>query len=99
MKKTIKTILSAVLTAVTGFCLMAFPFHIFDFLTDQQMKIIFVSELIIYFLIFAAAGTAFEAKRDRKRKDEEMQKRHNERIEKNKKQFQGINITDFNYVA
>ncbi len=99
MKKTIKTILSAVLTAVTGFCLMAFPFHIFDFLTTQQMKVIFVAELIIYFLIFAAAGTAFEARRDRKRKSKEMQKKHNERVEKRKRQFQGINITDFDYVA
>lgn len=99
MKKTIKTILSAVLTAVTGFCLMAFPFHIFDFLNDQQMKIVFVAELVIYFLIFAAAGTAFEAKKDRKRKNEEMRKRHNERVEKRSRQFQGINITDFDYVA
>lgn len=99
MKKTIKTILSAVLTTVAGFCLMAFPFRIFDFLSSQQMKVIFIAELVIYFLIFAAAGTAFEAKRDRKRKNEEMQKRHNERVEKRNKQFQGINITDFDYVA
>ena len=99
MKKTIKLILSAVLTTGIGYCLMAFPFHIFEFLTPNQMKIVFIAELIIYFIIFAAVGTAFEKRRDRKRKNEEMQKRHNERAEKRNKQIQGIHISDFDYVA
>lgn len=99
MKKTIKIILSAILTTAVGYCLIAFPFHVFEFLTPSQMKIIFVAELIIYFIIFAITGTALETRKDRKRKNEEMQKRHNERVEKRSRQFQSINIPDFDYVA
>lgn len=99
MKKTIKIILTGILTALAGYGLMVFPFHIFEFLTPFQMKLIFIAELIIYFSILAGVGITFEAKKDRKRKNDEMQKRHNERIKRKNEEYQGIHIPDFDFVA
>ena len=55
MKKIIKNILIGVLSAAIGYCLMEIPFHIFDLITPVQSKIIFVAEIVVYFIIFAIA--------------------------------------------
>lgn len=92
MKKTIKNILIGLLSAVTGYCLMEIPFHIFDLITPVQSKIIFVAEIIVYFVIFAATAILIEKKQDRKRKNAEYARRHKERQQKRNRELNGINI-------
>lgn len=99
MKKTIRNILIGILSAVVGYCLMEIPFHIFDFITPVQSKIIFVTEIIVYFVIFAIAAIIIEAKKDRKRKNDEHVKKHNERVNKRSREMQGISIPDYDFVA
>lgn len=92
MKKIIKNILIGVLSAAIGYCLMEIPFHIFDLITPVQSKIIFMAEIVVYFIIFAIAAIMIEVKKDRKRKNAEYAKKHNERIEKRNNELNGINI-------
>lgn len=92
MKKIIKNILISVLSAAIGYCLMEIPFHIFDLITPVQSKIIFVAEIVVYFIIFAIAAIMIEVKKDRKRKNAEYAKKHSERIEKRNNELNGINI-------
>lgn len=98
MKKTVKNILIGVLSALIGYCLMEIPFHIFDLITPVQSKIIFVAEIIVYFIIFAIAAIIVEMKKDRKRKNDEHAKRHRERVERRNNELNGINI-DIDLVA
>lgn len=99
MKKFIKLILTGILTTAAGIALMAFPFHIFDFITPLQSKVLFAAEIIIYFLIYSIFAVKHEAKSDRKAKNEQLNKRHNERIEKRKKELNGIKIPDYDFAA
>jgi len=99
MKKIIKLFLTGILTTSAGIALMAFPFHIFEFLTPFQTKIIFAAEIIIYFLIYSIFAVKYEAKSDRKAKNEQLTKKHNERVEKRKKELDGIKIPDYDFAA
>lgn len=99
MKKTIRNILTGILSAIIGYCLMEIPFHIFDLISPVQSKIIFVAEIIIYSIIFAITAIMIEAKKDKKRKNEEHEKKHNDRVNKRNREMQGISIPDFDFVA
>lgn len=99
MKKIIKNILIGVLSAAIGYCLMEIPFHIFDLITPVQSKIIFVAEIVVYFIIFAIAAIMIEVKKDRKRKNAEYAKKHSERMKKRSHEMQGISIPDYDAAA
>jgi len=99
MKKIIYSACTTISTIALGFCLMAFPFHIFDSLTGMQMRILFAAEVILYFGIFAAAAVIIEAKKDAKRKNAEQARKHNERIRKRRREMQGISVNDCDYAA
>ena len=47
MNNTVKTILTAAATAIAGFAAMVLPFKLFGSLTQSQMRILFVAELIV----------------------------------------------------
>lgn len=99
MKKTVKNILTGILSAVIGYCLMEIPFHIFDLITPVQSKIIFVAEIVVYFIIFAITAIILETKKDKKRKNAEYARRHKERVEKRNHEMQGISTPDIDFAA
>ncbi|MBE6741997.1 MAG: hypothetical protein E7570_06790 [Ruminococcaceae bacterium] len=72
----IKSMLLSIASLITGFVAIALPFNLFKTLSDEAMQIVFISEIIIYFVI----GMIFLAVCE-KRKQEKIKnaKRHEER--------------------
>ncbi len=62
MNNMIKTILTAVATAIAGFAAMVLPFRLLGSLTQTQMRILFAAELIACAAIYSAVFL----KKDRK---------------------------------
>ncbi len=66
MNNTIKTILTAVATAIIGFAAMVLPFKLFGSLTQTEMRILFVAELITCASIYSAVFLKKERKAQRR---------------------------------
>ncbi|MCM1285349.1 MAG: hypothetical protein NC213_09350 [Acetobacter sp.] len=88
MKKSFKQILTGIsiwaVTLLVGFSLTSVCFSIADKLTRNEMRIMFVIDIAIILAIGTAAWFIYESKTGKKIRDERFEKRHNERIEKNK---------------
>ena len=99
MKKTnisrfIKSLLLSLSALIVGFCAISFPFQLFDTLTPREMRIVFISEIVIYFataMIFLLIKESKQEKRQKK-----QQKR--ESLEKQQINFQEI-IDSYNIAA
>ncbi|MGN0527941.1 MAG: hypothetical protein ACI4IE_02320 [Eubacterium sp.] len=99
MKKTniskfIKGLLLSVSALIVGFCAISFPFHLFDTLTSREMRIIFISEIVIYFVTAMIFLLIRESKQEKRQK--KQQKR--ESLEKQQINFQEI-IDSYNIAA
>lgn len=66
MNNTVKTILTAAATAIAGFAAMVLPFKLFGSLTQSQMRILFVAELIVCAAIYSAVFLKKERKAQRR---------------------------------
>ncbi|MDE6110676.1 MAG: hypothetical protein K2F65_02035, partial [Eubacterium sp.] len=85
MKKFLNYAIISIAAIIVGYGAMVLPFHLFSNLTGIQMRIIFVAEILIYFAIFSAFFLIKEYKENCRKREQEFQKKHNERIcERNK---------------
>ena len=75
----LKSMLLTLASLTIGFAAIAFPFNLFKTLTSDAMHVIFISEIVIYFVL----GLIFLALAD-KRKQEKIkrERRHEERRQK-----------------
>ena len=75
----LKSMLLTLASLTIGFAAIAFPFNLFKTLTSDAMHVIFISEIVIYFVL----GLIFLALSD-KRKQEKIksERRHEERRQK-----------------
>lgn len=92
MKKLLGRIIISVAAIIVGYWAMVLPFHLFDTLSGIQMRILFISEILIYFAIFSAFFIIKEAKTERKKKEEEYKNRHRKRVSKRLNELDGIKI-------
>ena len=99
MKKFLNNAIISITGIIVGYFAISLPFHLFDQLTGIQMRIIFVAEIIIYFAIFSAFFLIKEKKENCRKKEQEYQKRHNERINKRNRAVSGISIQNYDFAA
>ncbi|MBQ9532095.1 MAG: hypothetical protein IJR70_08480 [Eubacterium sp.] len=82
MKRNNRIIKSALLTLaslIIGFIAIAVPFNLFNTLTSEAMHIVFIAEIIIYFLVSMFFLIAYDKKKQEKIK---LENRHKERLQK-----------------
>ena len=82
MKRNNRIIKSALLTLaslIIGFIAIAVPFNLFYTLTSEAMHIVFIAEIIIYFLVSMFFLIAYDKKKQEKIK---LENRHKERLQK-----------------
>lgn len=88
MKKSFKEILTGIsiwaVTLIVGFSITSICFSLMDRLTRNEMRIMFVIDIAIILAIGTAAWFIYESKTGKRLRDEKFEKRHSERIEKNK---------------
>ena len=99
MKKFMNNAIISIAGIIVGYFAISLPFHLFEQLTSIQMRIIFVSEIIIYFAIFSAFFLIKEHKENCRKREEEYQKRRNERIGKRNQALEGIRINNYDFAA
>ncbi len=92
MKKIINAIIISAAAVLTGFVAMALPFRLFDKLTGIQMRILFIAEIVVYFLIVSAFFLIREAKKDKEEKRRSLAEKHNRRVEKRRGELKGLKI-------
>lgn len=71
ISKIIKGLIISISTLVVGFCAISLPFHLFDALTSREMRIIFISEIIIYLILSMIFLLARENKQEKKKKHQQ----------------------------
>ncbi|MCI9641896.1 MAG: hypothetical protein HFJ98_03790 [Eubacterium sp.] len=99
MKKFLSNAIISIAAIAVGYGAISLPFHLFDNLTGIQMRIIFIAEILIYFAIFSAFFLIREHKENCRKKEQNFQKRHNERINKRNKTVKGIRISNYDLAA
>lgn len=99
MKNTLNTVITSLLTLLTAFAATVIPFRLFDSLTQQQMRILLFAEVFVYFAIFSAVFLKKERRAQRKSKEQELRKRHCERIEKRNSEMSGIKVKEYDLAA
>lgn len=99
MKNIIKNILLSLITLTAGFISMSVPFRLFDNLSQMQMRMLLIAEVIIYFSIFAAVFLKKEAKAQRRAKEKRMKENHNKRVHERNRELSGITVQNFDLAA
>lgn len=99
MKKFLSNIIISAAAILVGYGAMVLPFHLFSNLTGMQMRMIFIAEVLIYFAIFSAFFLIREHKESRRKKEQELQQRHNERIKKRNRAVKGIKVNHYDLAA
>lgn len=98
MKKSINNILKSVLVSLTtlivGFVAISLPFNLFNTLTEKEMRIIFLCEIIIYSVMFALFFVVKE------RSEEKKKQKQKDKITREKRRIQLLkDLEEFNMVA
>lgn len=92
VKKLFKGLLITTVTLLSGFGITAISFNLFGTLTANEMKIFFALDVVILFVI----GTGFflinESNKKKKRKEQEFKKRHEQRVERYFREYNGIDM-------
>lgn len=70
IKKGLCALLISLAGLLVGFALISLPFHLFDTLTDTQMKIVFSTELAVYLTI----GCSFFLHKEKRAEKEKREK-------------------------
>lgn len=99
MKNRLNTVIISLTAILTAFAATVLPFRLFDALTQTQMRIILFAEVAVYLSIFCLVFLKKEKVAERKSKENELQRRHNERIEKRSCEMQGLKIRDYDFAA
>ncbi len=99
MKKLFAKTAFSTVAVLVGFVATVLPFHLFDNLTDMQTCLLFFAEILVYFLIISAFFLAREAKEKRAAKRLEYRERHEKRVEKRKKELEGIRVNNYDIAA
>lgn len=99
MKNALNTIIISLLTLLTAFTATVVPFRLFDSLTQTQMRILLFAEIALYLTIFSAVCLKKEQKAQRKSKEQALQKRHRERVEKRNEEMNGIKVKEYDLAA
>lgn len=99
MKNLFSKVLISVTALIVGYGAMVLPFRLFDNLTGMQMRILFFSEMIVYFAIVSAFFLIREAKAEKEKRKLAFQERHNRRVEKRNSELRGIRVNDYEIAA
>lgn len=99
MKKFLSNAIISIAGIIVGYFAMALPFHLFSNLTGIQMRIIFISEILIYFAVFSAYFIIKEHKDNCRKKEQKFQQRHNERMNKRNRAIKGIKVNHYDLAA
>lgn len=99
MKKLISFITVSAAAIIIGFGIMVLPFHLFNNLTNMQMRILFITETAVYFAVFCTVCLIREAKIERAKKEQAFQKRRRERILERERELKGLNISGTDFAA
>ena len=79
MNKILKSMVLTLTSVVIGFIAIALPFNLLGTLTNDAVHIVFISELVIYFIV----ALVFLAVSDKKKQEKiKIEKRHEQRREK-----------------
>ena len=90
MKKTktiIKGILMSIATLITGFLALALPFRLFTSLSPRDMQVLFLAELVTYFITGMVFLIAKDKKLREKEKNEERRIARREKFEQAQKEY------------
>ncbi len=99
MKKFLSNTIISAAAILVGYGAMVLPFRLFSNLTGIQMRIIFIAEILIYFAIFSAFFLIREHKESSRKKEQEWQQRHNERVNKRNRAVKGIKVNHYDLAA
>jgi len=102
MKKNTKKLLMGIsislITLGAGFLITIVSFNLFDSLTANQMKLLFAIDVISLITSGAVTYVVFETKKAKKRRENELKKRHFQRMSRQCREFKGLesylNISD-----
>lgn len=75
IKKGACALVISLASLLVGFALISLPFHLFDTLSNTQMRIIFAAELAIYLGIFCIFFLAKEKKQQKAKAEKERRRR------------------------
>lgn len=92
VQKLFKGLLIATVTLLCGFGICAIFFNLFDTLTANEMKIFVALDVIILLTVGGIFYYIDEKKAKNKIKEREFEKRHNERVEKAFREFDGLDM-------
>lgn len=94
MKKSTKKALMGALiftiTLVLGFGITALSFNLFDIMSANEMKLVFALDVVLLLIIGTIAWFIYEHKNSKNARKKELEKRHNERLNKIDKQNREI---------
>jgi len=82
-KKFITGIIIFISTLAAGFSITAISFSLFDSLTNNQMRILFGTDVIMLLIIGTIAWFIYESKLNCTKKSKESEQRHNDRMQRN----------------
>lgn len=92
VQKLFKGLLITTVTLLCGFVICAIFFNLFGTLTANEMKIFVALDIIILLTVGGIFYCIDEKKAKNKIKEKEFEKRHNERIEKAFREFDGLDM-------
>lgn len=92
VQKLFKGLLIATVTLLCGFGICAIFFNLFGTLTANEMKIFVALDVIILLTVGGIFYYIDEKKAKNKIKEREFEKRHNERVEKAFREFDGLDM-------
>ncbi|MCM1115792.1 MAG: MFS transporter [Clostridium sp.] len=79
-KQILKGITIFFTTLIFGFFITIVTFHLFDTLTDNQMKLLFALDVISLLIAGCIAWFVCESKKAKKEKAKELARRHRKRV-------------------
>ena len=94
VQKLFKGLLIATVTLLCGFGICAIFFNLFGTLTANEMKIFVALDVIILLTVGGIFYYIDEKKAKNKIKEREFEKRHNERVEKAFREFDGLDMVN-----
>lgn len=92
VRKLFKGLLITTVTLLCGFGICAIFFNLFGTLTANEMKIFVALDVIILLTVGGIFYCIDEKKAKKKIKEKEFEKRHNERVEKAFRKFDGLDM-------
>lgn len=95
MKKQFKQIISCitimVVTLIAGFTITTLSLNLFDNMSTNQLRLLFLVDILLLLGCGAGAWYFFESKRMKAKKEKAFQKRRESRICRREQEMQGIN--------